>query len=215
MNADHNWKARWVDEEQVDSDTANRPFVFKVPTAWWTRSDEWAWSGLFVHPDRVVLDSSLSRGIIRSNTLDYESRHSPRIVSLQSVFEQMQPDDEPALDALAVQERLERDALRFIRADITQLPYEDEKFDTVFCLSVIEALEQTDAREALLEFRRTLKTGGLLVLTFEEQSPDLAPITRTVRDCGYSFAGEYESAWATDGSNNTNAQGRLYAFRAI
>ncbi|EFM09932.1 Methyltransferase type 11 [Paenibacillus curdlanolyticus YK9] len=215
MNADHNWKARWIDEERVDSNTANRPFAFKVPAAWWTRSEEWAWSGLFVHPHRVVLDSSLSRGIIRSNQTDYETRHNPRIVSLQSVFEHMQHEEEPALDAAAIQERLERDALRFIRSDITRLPYDDEKFDTVFCLSVIERLEQADAREALLEFRRTLKTGGLLVLTFDELTPDLPQITRSVRDCGYSFAGEYESAWTSDGSGSENVQGRLYAFRAI
>lgn len=54
---------------------------------------------------------------------------------------------------------------RFQVADMTRLPYADQSFDAVYCVSV---LEHIPARETVMrEFSRVLKPGGKLVLSFD------------------------------------------------
>lgn len=50
-------------------------------------------------------------------------------------------------------------------ADLTRLPYADQTFDVVYCVSV---LEHIPGREAVMaEFARVLKPGGKLVVSFD------------------------------------------------
>ncbi|NBB93012.1 MAG: methyltransferase domain-containing protein [Gammaproteobacteria bacterium] len=63
-------------------------------------------------------------------------------------------------------ERYSRENLSFDRGDVTDLPYEADRFDVVVSF---ETLEHLEAHETLLaEFRRVLRPGGFLVLS----SPD-------------------------------------------
>ena len=50
-----------------------------------------------------------------------------------------------------------------VRAELTELPLETESFDLVFCLEVLEHVE--DDRAALREIARVLRHGGQLVLS--------------------------------------------------
>jgi SAM-dependent methyltransferase len=53
----------------------------------------------------------------------------------------------------------------FVEASLQKLPQDDKSFDAICCISV---LEHTDRyAEILREFRRVLRPGGLLVLTFD------------------------------------------------
>ncbi len=53
----------------------------------------------------------------------------------------------------------------FSVADLRNLPFEDQSFDVVYCVSV---LEHTNAYEAIVdEFYRVLRPGGKLVITFD------------------------------------------------
>ncbi|TWT48166.1 Demethylrebeccamycin-D-glucose O-methyltransferase [Rubripirellula amarantea] len=55
--------------------------------------------------------------------------------------------------------------IKFSVADLRQLPFEDESVDTVYCVSV---LEHTDAYETIInEFRRVVRPGGRIVITFD------------------------------------------------
>lgn len=57
------------------------------------------------------------------------------------------------------------DKVKFSCCDLKKLPYEDNWFDVIYCVSV---LEHTDAySEILNEFRRVLRPGGRLVITFD------------------------------------------------
>lgn len=53
----------------------------------------------------------------------------------------------------------------YTRADLTDLPYEDGRFDAAFCISVIEHLPRERMRDALWELHRVLRPGGKLLLT--------------------------------------------------
>ena len=53
----------------------------------------------------------------------------------------------------------------FHLADIHNLPFEDNSFDIVYCISVLEHTE--DIEKILVEFKRILKTKGMLIVTFD------------------------------------------------
>lgn len=56
-------------------------------------------------------------------------------------------------------------SIRYSEADLAELPYRDESFDTIFCISVIEHLPAERIAGALAEMRRILRPGGRLLLT--------------------------------------------------
>ncbi|MFW5774664.1 MAG: class I SAM-dependent methyltransferase [Chitinivibrionales bacterium] len=55
--------------------------------------------------------------------------------------------------------------LEYIRGDILNLPYKNNSFDAVFCISVIEHLGHDSIPQALAELRRVLKPESKLLLT--------------------------------------------------
>lgn len=61
--------------------------------------------------------------------------------------------------------------IHFKQADMGDLPYPDEYFDRVFCLSVLEHIKEKDGRlipiKYVDEMLRVLKRGGLIILTFD------------------------------------------------
>ena len=66
-------------------------------------------------------------------------------------------------------------------ASLFEIPFEDGEFDALVCLSVLEHI--TELEEALTEFRRLLRPGGVAVLGF----PVRNPITDTFfRAVGYN-----------------------------
>jgi len=61
---------------------------------------------------------------------------------------------------------------KIIKADIRNLPYEDESFSFVYSYNSIEHLTKTGTKKAVKEILRVLKKGGLLYINF--QSTDSA-----------------------------------------
>jgi ubiquinone/menaquinone biosynthesis C-methylase UbiE len=64
----------------------------------------------------------------------------------------------------------------FAQADMRQLPMPDASFDLVLCVSVLEHTDQYS--KILSEFRRVLKPGGLMTLTFDISLDDKFTLTR-------------------------------------
>lgn len=60
--------------------------------------------------------------------------------------------------------------------DLKQIPFDDDRFDIVYCISVLE--HTNEYREIVEQFYRILKNGGKLVLTFDvslDGSEDISP----------------------------------------
>jgi ubiquinone/menaquinone biosynthesis C-methylase UbiE len=53
----------------------------------------------------------------------------------------------------------------YLQADLQQLPFPDHTFDTIFCMEVLEHLEQCIIAQALREFYRILKPQGQILIT--------------------------------------------------
>jgi len=71
-------------------------------------------------------------------------------------------DVEKAFEAIIAGQR---NAVRFTRAGIDRIPFADHAFDAIYCISVLEHLDND--HQALLEFRRVLKPEGILAITFD------------------------------------------------
>ena len=53
--------------------------------------------------------------------------------------------------------------------------FEDEFFDKVFCISVVEHMPKQVAYDGMKEMARVLKKGGLLVVTVDDDGPHVNP----------------------------------------
>lgn len=88
-------------------------------------------------------------------------------------------DSDLALQSLF--QRVAEPAVKFTAADLHSLPFADGEFDALYCVSV---LEHTRSYARILdEFRRVLKPGGTLVLTFDiglDGVSDIAPAAARV-----------------------------------
>ena len=55
---------------------------------------------------------------------------------------------------------------KYVQAEMTSLPFENESFDLVFCIATLHHLPDEETRQqALLEMKRVLKPGGRVFLT--------------------------------------------------
>ena len=75
-------------------------------------------------------------------------------------------DSDESLGAIFQQINLETDApVEFQLSDICQLPYENNFFDVIYCISVLE--HTSNFERVVKEFKRVLKPSGLLIITFD------------------------------------------------
>ncbi len=78
---------------------------------------------------------------------------------------------EMAREAATLRREAVGDRCRFRAMDCLHLEFDDQSFDRVFMLDVIEHLRPDEARRALVEIRRVLRTDGQLLIHTE---PNLA-----------------------------------------
>jgi SAM-dependent methyltransferase len=88
-------------------------------------------------------------------------------------------DNNPAYQKIfaKINESFDHPPVNFISAALQELPLASDSLDAIYCISV---LEHTDNYGAILrEFRRVLRPGGLLLITFDISLDDASCITRT------------------------------------
>ena len=206
------------------SDCAANEFVVRLPPAWWSRSYEYAWAAEFAEREHCVLDAAcgishpfklfLARMCKTVDACDLDARITDTTAILKDITEDFGLHDVVAnvkalVDLGDVLRRMTR-----TQADITKLPYGDETFDRVFCISTVEHLSDEDACRALSEFRRTLKRGGLAVITFDVPSKSPTTFVSLVNQAGFAFAGALNLEEPED-ILRTPMYGGLSCFRAV
>lgn len=61
--------------------------------------------------------------------------------------------------------KLSKEKVEFAAFDIRKLPYKDNSYDVIYCISVLEHTKNFE--QIIKEFRRVLKKDGLLLITFD------------------------------------------------
>jgi len=200
------------------SDPQTSKLIFKLPSTWWSRPYEYAWADQFVEAGDTVLDAACGIAhpfkfyladkcsAVYACDMDYRLLMPEQIrQDIVVTFGQEAADTFPQSNFAKI---------KFHLADIKELPYEEEQFNKIYCISVLEHLDPVGQKLALGEFQRTLKRNGLLILTFDYPTIDLHYFQDIVAESGLSFRGSANFALPVDALNN-DIYGRLYCFRAI
>lgn len=220
----------------LHDDPRNEHLVFDLPGYWWSRPHEYAWATTFARTGDVVLDAAC--GIshpLKFHLLDvcrevHACDNDPRILSGHAILQEIA--DVFGQDAAASFPPRYLEGIRFRQCDISTLPYDDQSFDRIFCISVLEHLKDRFNETAglmpffrllrwllpaaiyktLKEFRRTLKQGGTIVLTFDYPRINLEYFRRILPLLGLRYAGEGE--FSVPHNALYSAENKLYCFHA-
>ena len=194
-------------------DQSTKSFIFDLPKSWWSRFYEYEWAKNFCRDDDVVLDAAC--GICHPlkfylldhckevHACDMDERILDKeyiLLEIKEVFGESASDNLP---------RRYLENINYKRTIINHLPYEDKKFNKIYCISVLEHLEdkanqnpailgileirevfKTDIYYSLKEFKRTLRNDGMIVLTFDFPSINLQYLKYIVEDLSLEFAAD-------------------------
>jgi len=68
---------------------------------------------------------------------------------------------------------LRRYGVSYRKGDLTDLPYEDDHFDVVSCVSVLEHMSHEDQSKGIREMSRVVREDGKLIITYDKREEDL------------------------------------------
>jgi len=206
----------------------------------WSRIYEYAWVSEFAQSNDVVLDAAcgvfwplkfyLSEHCKQVYACDIDKRLNSKDLILNDIKNEL---GEKAYNETKNKASI-YDKIKYAVCSLTKLPYQAKTFDKIFCVSVLEHLNQTKWNKlnnnillrdiikkslnyriykALSEFSRTLKDDGLIILTFDYPRVDLNYIHKFMREIGLEYAGPNMDIPATERVYNENE--KLYCYRAV
>lgn len=202
----------------INTDPYKEKLIYKLPETWWSRGYEYAWAGNFVKHPHVVLDA----GCGLTHPFKYFLADKCRELYACDIDERILfPEDtlkdiERDFGKEAAEEIKEKYLYRinFIKADLKYLPLDSQKFDLIYCISVLEHMTYEDIRKTLSEFKRVLNINGLIILTFDYPSIDLEHFKNIVEDVRLEFAGKLFLNLPNN-ALTSDVWGKLYCFRAV
>ncbi|TYP79483.1 class I SAM-dependent methyltransferase [Paenibacillus methanolicus] len=208
-------RSRFFTTDDPNSDV----LLYRFPDVWWSRLYEYEWAKQFVGSEDVVLDAAA--GIVHPfkfyvGTAAREAHAcdlNPLIASPEGLLAEI-AGSWFGPDVAALVESRYLPLVRLKQGNLMQLPYADDYFDKVFCISVLEEMPEADQLTALLEFRRVLRPGGRIILTFDYPHIDLGRFQRHMEQAGLAFAGETDFALPAN-AVYTTMWGGIYCFRAV
>lgn len=225
-----------ADDEKTDF------FIFGLPESWWSRKYEYAWAKKFIDSNDVVLDAA--SGVF--HPLRFYLAESCRNVYACDIDKDVEVRNFSEISAKQIkQSGLPVDILKMLFSpkymdninsvccSITALPYDDEMFDTIFCISVLEHLDDHhnsqkgyqrflslftskkshELEDAMREFYRVLKSGGKVVLTFDYPIINLDYFEKIAVNLGFDFMGEVTKTLPSNALYSSHFH--LHCFRAV
>jgi ubiquinone/menaquinone biosynthesis C-methylase UbiE len=199
------------------SDKRMDKVIFPLPAHWWSRFYEYAWAAEFCKETDVVLDAAC--GIahpFKFYLADHcKAVHAIDIDSRINDYMKMADEIQVVFGEDARNEFLEKELYanpEFKQASITELPYKNNMFDKVFCISVLEHLPDADKQKALKEFRRVLKSSGIIILTLDYPDTTMDQIEAMANEARLKLAGDKNVIIPQDAIHWNN---HLYCFRMV
>ncbi|MCC6791991.1 MAG: class I SAM-dependent methyltransferase [Thermomicrobiales bacterium] len=193
--------------------------VYPLPSTWWSRPYEYAWATRYVARDDFVLDAAC--GICHPfkfwlavhAAFVYACDWDPRITSTAAILDDIREcAGETAATGIALARYVNLD---LARCDMTAMPYADELVDRVFCISVLEHLSPEGQIASLREFARVLKPNGLIVMTVDHPTVDIAHIERAMKGLGMRFAGATDFSMPGDAISSSMWGPELRCIRLL
>ena len=218
------------------SDYKMNKFVFNLPEYWPSRAYEYAWASEFIDKGDVSLDAAcglchpLKFYLLDSENKTYACDVDRRLMSESAIRQEI--SEVFGHDAEKAFEKKYFENINYELADLTKLPYKNEFFDKVYCISVLEHLNDklnkynfiryipilnklvsNDIYKSLQEFKRVLKKDGFIILTFDYPRINLNYLKDCIKKLGLIFHSNYNFNLENDSLYSEKHQ--LYFFRAI
>ena len=108
-----------------------------------------------------ILETAAGTGIVSRKLRDALPPHAGMIVT----------DLNPPMLAVAEGKFREEENATFQPADALDLPFDDNAFDNVLCMEVLEHLEKIDFAKALHELRRVTRKRLMITVPYKEPEP--------------------------------------------
>jgi SAM-dependent methyltransferase len=106
--------------------------------------------------------------------------------------------------------------VKFNQCDFTSLPYENNKFDYITCISVIEHIDNDTILKSLSEFKRVLKSNGEILLTFDYPVKKPEEIVELAIQSGLTIKGDFNYTLPDNAiSSDYFGYGTLYCYSMV
>jgi len=203
----------------VHTDEKTDTTLLKLPYDWWSRFYEYEWASQFVNKDDVILDAAC--GVCHPFKFYLTDRCQavyacdldPRILDPEAIIQDVKAFF--GADVAAQFDKSYINKVDFSIANLSALPYENNKFDKIFCISVLEHMDQTSLFGAFQEFNRVLKEDGLLVLTFDFPDIQFDILREAIRQSDLTFYGDVSYELPEDALYSRFHPPTLYCFRSV
>jgi SAM-dependent methyltransferase len=218
-------------------DSKSQQFFYKLHYAWWSRIYEYPWAGGFAEAGDICLDAACGVSHpLKFYLLDhckevYANDIDKRLLSRDEMLKEIRE----VYGESAVLDKKYTTDIKYSTSSITHLPYPDNFFDKVYCISVLEHLKdhfnerktfsftqldnfwgkffKKDIYRSIQEFKRVLKPGGLIVVTFDYPIINLEYFNEIVRKLGLHFVEKPDFNLPENALYSEHFG--LYCFRAV
>lgn len=197
----------------LKSDLKNDEFIFKLNPYWISRPYEYAWVSKFIDARDISLDAAcgishplkfyLAEKSKEVHAVDIDKRILSKDAIIKGIIDDFGEDSKKNIKEYWFKK------IQFRNSSITALPYENNYFDKIFCISVLEHLPdflnrypffgkhhipllKNDIQKAMKEFNRILKPDGLLILTFDYPDINLDYLMTVIRSSNFNYCGKVD-----------------------
>ena len=185
------YTSRFILQEDERTDIC----LLKIPSHWCSRCYEYKWAMNFIDKYDTCLDAACGiphpfkfyLASICDNVFAFDISSS--ILNKEHILNAVENffDTE---DCKKAEKYI--DKINFSISDLAKLPYEDNSFNKIFCISSLKCIELSSLDMCLKEFYRTLKRNGYLILTFDVPPINLNKLVCLVSNIGFEFVGNLD-----------------------
>ncbi|MFC1573852.1 class I SAM-dependent methyltransferase [Candidatus Latescibacterota bacterium] len=178
-----------ISQERSRGRSLIEPAMFESYKHW---DNPWAISNAGLRKGMKILDCGSGRGVLQFYlaskgldvySIDVSHNRSKLFKKIQRFFGRM--GITYSIDPYRVHKKLNKKYhvnVKFKHESAEAISFPDNFFDRIFCISVIEHMEDETIANSMKEMERVLKPGGLLLLTFDYHPVEDTIIGFTERD---------------------------------
>lgn len=189
----------------------------KLHKAWWSRPHEYAWAAQFADSDAIALDAACGIShpfkwyLGKSCKETWACDSDTRIIDIGLLSQETYDDlGEEAYETVINTRPWER--VNLVHQSILNLSDNLPKFSRIFCISVLEHMDPTSRKLALIEFSKVLSPDGLIILTVDYPVVTPQELFEAAETAGLVAAGPVELALPNKNALHNTA---WYIYRCV
>lgn len=191
--------------------------IYTIPNGWWSRFYEYAWASKFSDEEDIALDAGC--GVIHPFKYYLASicKEVHAVDTDTSIMDRRKLLEESSFYFNEEEINLSSeyiDKIIFNNENLRNLSYEDNKFDKIYCISVLHSTNNEELREILKEFKRILKPSGKIIITVDVPTINIIELINTINEVGLKIIHNLDLS-AYNGAIYSSLSDGLNCFRIL